>query len=75
ALLIICLPPKDVVLADKERDQMPGVRENHEALYDAYASLVTDGKIGQASVFVYDYTKHSAIDVMNWIDSLVPGFY
>ena len=73
ALLIICLPPKDIVLADKERDQMAGVRENHEALYDAYASLVTDGKIGQASVFVYDYTKHKTTDVMGWIENLLAG--
>lgn len=73
ALLIICLPPKEIVLADKERDQMEGVRDNHEALYDAYAGLVTDGKIGNSSVFVYDYTKHKPTDVMDWIENLLAG--
>lgn len=73
ALLIICLPPKELVLADNGRDQMDGVLSNHEALYNAYASLVTDGKIGQASVFVYDYTKHKPADVMDWIEDMLTG--
>lgn len=73
ALLIICLPPKELVLGDKIRGQMPGVRENHAALYDAYDSLVKDGKIGQSSVFVYDYTMHSVTDIVDWIERMLGG--
>lgn len=73
AIVIICLPPKDLVLADKTRDQMPGVRENHEALYDAYADLADGGKIGQSKIFVYDYTKHTLLDLMDGIEDVLGG--
>lgn len=72
-LLIICLPPKELVLADQERDQMPGVRENHEALYDAYADLATGSELGGNSIFVFDYTKHDLGDVIDWITDLLNG--
>ena len=35
-LLIICLPPKDLVLGDRKREEMPGVRENHEEIGRAH---------------------------------------
>lgn len=78
-LLIICLPPKELVLGDQSREQMPGVRENHEALYDAYAELVygdhdfPGGSIDGASVFVFDYTKHHLGDVIDWITDMLGG--
>lgn len=73
-LLIVCLPDKELVLADKSRKQMPGVRENHEALYDGYAEMVSYMKsTGNSSVFVYDYTKHKLTDVMNWIEDVLAG--
>lgn len=72
-LLIVCLPPKEVVLADNGREQMDGVVSNHEALYDAYTELANGGKIGHCSVFIYDYTKHKPTDVMDWIEDLLGG--
>jgi len=72
-LLIVCLPPKEIVLADNGREQMDGVVSNHEALYDAYYELTKTGKIGFYTVFVYDYTKHKPTDIMDWIDVMLGG--
>lgn len=72
-LLIVCLPAKELVLGDKTRHQMPGVRENHEAIYDAYHDLFGTGKVGNLSVFIYDWTKHGAVDAMNWIEDILGG--
>lgn len=78
-LLIICLPPKDLVLGDRKREEMPGVRENHEALYDEYVTLAYGdhdfhgGSIDGNSVFVFDYTKHHMGDVIDWITDVLGG--
>ena len=78
-LLIICLPPKDLVFGDRKREEMPGVRENHEALYDEYMMLAygdhdfPGGSIDGNSVFVFDYTKHHLGDVIDWITDTLGG--
>lgn len=72
-LLIICLPPKEQVLAKNGREQMEGVESNHAKLYDAYKELAHNGKIGHYSVFIYDYNEHVAADVMNWIEDMLGG--
>lgn len=72
-LLIVCLPAKELVLGDKSRHQMPGVRENHEAIYDAYHDLFGTGVVSGLTVFIYDWTKHGAVDVMNWIEEMLGG--
>ena len=78
-LLIICLPPKELVLEDNGRDQMKGVNENLSALYDAYSMLAfgdhdfPGGSIAGNSVFVYDYTKHHLGDVIDWITDVLGG--
>lgn len=78
-LLIICLPPKDLVLGDRKREEMPGVRENHAALYDEYMMLAygdhdfPGGSIDGNSVFIFDYTKHHLGDVIDWITDTLGG--
>lgn len=72
-VLVICLPPKELVLADNGRDQMGGVAANHEVLYDAYAELAKTGKIGFHTVIVYDYTKHNSGYIMDKIEALLGG--
>lgn len=78
-LLIICLPPKELVLEDNGRDQMKGVNENLSALYNEYTMLAygdhdfPGGSIDGNSVFVYDYTKHHLGDVIDWITDTLGG--
>lgn len=72
-LLIICLPPKELVLEDNGRDQMKGVNENLSALYDAYDDLATGCMIDGNSVFIFDYTKHHLGDVIDWITDILGG--
>lgn len=78
-LLIICLPPKELVLAKNGREQMAGVNENLSDLYDAYQHLAygdhdwPGGEIAGNSVFVFDYTKHTLETVMDWIEQMLGG--
>lgn len=38
--IILCLPPKHVVLEPNDRHQMKGVNENLEAIYDDYVEMM-----------------------------------
>ena len=78
-LLIICLPPKELVTADNGRDQMKGVNENLSELYDEYTALAygdhdfPGGSIDGNSIFIFDYTKHRLGDVIDWITDTLGG--
>lgn len=73
ALLIVCLPPKELVLADNGRDQMKGVNENLVWLYNEYVELFCEGSFDDNSIFIFDYTKHHLGDVIDWITDTLGG--
>lgn len=65
--VIICLPPKSVVVsAPDDRAEMEGVVENRAAIYDEYAELAEKLK-GNPNVVVYDYTTQTLEDVKTWL--------
>lgn len=72
-LLIICLPPKELVVEDNGRDQMKGVNENLSDLYLEYEELTRECEAYGNSVFVFDYTKHHLGDVIDWITDTLGG--
>jgi thymidylate kinase len=55
--VILCLPPKQVVIENilEERHQMEGVREKAGAIYDAYHRLWSE-QVFPERTMLYDYT-------------------
>lgn len=66
--IVFCLPPKDLVVNVTDREEMEGVAENRSQLYDAYAKMAEQLK-DKLNVTVYDYTKHSVDDLIEWLHS------
>lgn len=58
--VILCLPPRDTVRANSWKDdQMPGVKEGIDNIWDAYARMANDEFFPQ-SVMMYDYSNQEA---------------
>lgn len=55
AIVVFCLPPLDKVLATT-KDEMPGVVENLEKLYNQYDNLIDELVMMGKQFFVYDWT-------------------
>lgn len=68
-VMVFCLPPLDKVLATS-KDEMPGVVENLEALYNQYDNLIDELVMMGKQLFVYDWTMEedgaeAALDYIN----------
>lgn len=63
-LIVICLPPLENVLENvKVEDQMPGVHDHIEALYNVYRQTITSLQVAfPHNVFHYDYTNEEDLD-------------
>ncbi|QDH45124.1 guanylate kinase [Salmonella phage SE13] len=55
AIVIFCMPPVEKVLATT-KDEMPGVVENLEALYNQYDNLIDELVLMSKQFFIYDWT-------------------
>lgn len=55
AIVIFCMPPVEKVLATT-KDEMPGVVENLEALYNQYDNLIDELVMMSKQFFIYDWT-------------------
>lgn len=69
AMVVFCLPPLEKVLATV-KEEMPGVRENLEALYNQYDNLIDELVMMGKQFFVYDWTieEDSAEAVLDYIN-------
>ena len=55
AIVIFCMPPIEKVLATT-KEEMPGVVENLEALYNQYDNLIDELVLMRKQFFIYDWT-------------------
>lgn len=59
--IILCLPPKHVVLKPSSRHQMEGVNENLESIYDDYVEMID---WMPKHTIIYNYMVEQAEDVV-----------
>lgn len=69
AIMVFCLPPLEKVLVTT-KDEMPGVVENLQALYEQYDNLIDELVMMGKQFFVYDWTMEedgaeAALDYIN----------
>lgn len=67
SVLVICLPSKEAVCGTS-KDEMEGVKENIERLYDAYDRLVDFLAIEGVPFFIYNWQADSVDDVIGYIN-------
>ena len=68
-IVILCKPPLANCLAT-DKDEMPGVVDNHTKLFDAYGEVFYAMKnTYEVPFFTYDYTRNKPDDVVEYIIS------
>jgi hypothetical protein len=57
-VLVYCRPPAEVIFAENDREQLDGVRENHELILELYDTYFERGEF-PCPVLIYDWTRAS----------------
>ncbi|UOK16670.1 hypothetical protein HBKIJOIA_00069 [Salmonella phage S1] len=70
SITIFCLPPVAECLKTT-KDEMPGVVENLQAIYDAYDKMVDELSCIGKQFFVFDWTIDSQEEVLEYINERI----